>query len=155
VTTSALAAEHLRKDGNPRAFELAGRRWEVDLSRSQLVLAAQGCLEVIDPDGALPDGKSVSVEGRRLRRWARAPTVDPAAAAPVSRALFGPEPAGWCRLYQAARRAEQEGDDLAVVRIGEDAWAHGLQPEVESEWEVFRRASRRARGHELPARVLR
>jgi hypothetical protein len=148
----ASTSEHVayQRSRNPRSFRLMGRAWQVDVSRMVLALEGTGCLELAAPDRGRPVGKDLSPSGQVLIPIAKEPVLAPSADHPATRRLFGPEPDDWCRRYQAARREEQRGNDEAVVRIGEDAWARGLRPEVESEWGVFRQASQRSRGRDFP-----
>jgi hypothetical protein len=58
--------------------------------------------------------------------------------AQVSTAIFGEEPAhGWCYAYQKAALAYQKEDWAEIVRLGDEAAAHGLQPTDEMEWLPF------------------
>ena len=45
---------------------------------------------------------------------------------------------------------ELSGHLSEAVRLGEEAWARGLRPELKSEWGVFRKAFDRVTGREFP-----
>ncbi|MGH2582560.1 MAG: hypothetical protein ACRDFQ_06655 [Anaerolineales bacterium] len=55
--------------------------------------------------------------------------------------LFGSEPEhGWCFYYEKAALARQRGDWDAVIEIGEQAFAGGLEPKDAIEWMPFLQA---------------
>jgi hypothetical protein len=147
-----LAAEARRaRIMNSRQVELWGLGWKADPARTLLVHAGQGCIEVVS-GRRLPTGKRVSRDARSFLSASSALQIR-SEASPASpfRFLFGPEPPrGWCYFYQRARLAEQLGRGEDIVRLGEEAWALGLRPQVPSEWAVFRRAFRRVMGREFP-----
>lgn len=149
-TVVAASARRARATGS-RQVELWGLVWKADPARTLLVHAGQGCIEVVS-GRPMPKGKQV---GRAASFFVSASSelqirAEPSPQ-PAFRFLFEPEPPrDWCYFYQRARLAEQLGLGEDIVRLGEEAWARGLRPQLPSEWGVFRRAFRRVLGREFP-----
>lgn len=150
--TVATSPAELSPAEGSREFELFGRVWKADFERSLLIYAGRGCVEVVAERRSLPRGKQLSRAARPFvslssERWIRAEPSPP----PPHRFLFEPEPPrDWCYFYEQARLSEQLDDSERILRLGEEAWARGLRPELKSEWDVFREAFRRVAGREFP-----
>ena len=150
--TVAASPAQLSPAKGSRQFELFGRVWKADFERTLLVYAGRGCVEVVAGRRSLPKGKQLSRAAQSFvslssERWIRAEPSPP----PPHRFLFEPEPPrDWCYFYEQARLSEQMDDSERIVRLGEEAWARGLRPELKSEWGVFREAFRRVEGREFP-----
>lgn len=112
------------------------------------------CLQVLGPhDSLLPDlprrlGEGLSLSNLDVIETRAAPGAQPPAG------LIGPEPEhGWCYYYQRAGLAVQQGDWPAVVELGSQAAAQGLEPLDSGEWIPFIEGNARAGEWEAAAEL--
>jgi hypothetical protein len=97
-----------------------------------------GCLRVLDPDRG--DAVVYSREPDVLTQAIPLSDVSRIISNPIQPALpmFFPEPEhDWCYFFTKAELAQQQGDYVAVVQLGNKAMSLGYTPQDPNEWLVF------------------